>query len=118
MLTSAQHWAELVAQIGPREAFGGTWLTKRVRPQLGIDTKLQTSAHVETAHVAVGCALKSTGLSQATQMHLSTAMVGSLNPVILPAVDQLATIRPRLGRSAMSNRENLGRPMSGWVTAR
>ena len=76
MLTSAPHWFELVTQIGPCEAFGAAWLTKRVRLQLGIDTKLQTSAHVETTHMAVGCALKSAALNQATRLPVSGAMFG------------------------------------------
>jgi hypothetical protein len=114
VLTSAPHWVELVTQLGLCEAFGHAWLTKRVRPQLAIDTRLQTSAHVETAHVAVRHALKPTALNQATQLHLSVAVFKRLNSVTLPAVDQLATIRPKLCRSATSDHRSLRERCPRW----
>jgi hypothetical protein len=42
--------------------------------------------------MAVRHAIKSTALNQATQLHLSVAMFKMLGPVILPAVDQKATL--------------------------
>jgi hypothetical protein len=47
VLTSAPHWVELVTQIGRCEAFGDAWLTKRVRLQLEINTKLLASAQAQ-----------------------------------------------------------------------
>jgi hypothetical protein len=47
VLTSAPHWVELVTQLGLCEAVGHAWLTKRVRLQLGIDTKLLASAQAQ-----------------------------------------------------------------------
>lgn len=48
--------------------------------------------------MAAGRALKLTALDQATQLHLFVAMFGRLSPVIIPAVDQKATLQPKLGR--------------------